>query len=76
LRTFQVHSPVYLVSLSAIAGVFSSFGALIVAHPPGAAVGATHSNRWFGFGLAAFGALGWLVAAFLLRRRLKHPVVP
>ncbi len=73
---FEVHSIGYLVTVSVLAGVLTALGVLMIVHPPGAAVGAEQSNRWFGVGLALLGAYLWLLFMVRLRGRLAHPVVP
>jgi hypothetical protein len=57
-----------------LAAVLSAAAALLVLHPPGAAVGAEESNRRFGVGLAGLGAAAWAVFAARARGRLRHPV--
>lgn len=52
------------------AGVLSGAGWLVVTNPPGSAVGAQDSNRWFGWVLCGFGAAAW--AIFVARAWARH----
>lgn len=64
------------IVFSLVAGFgLAGFGALILAFPPGSAVGAERSNAWFGVGLLACAALAWAMAALQVRARVIHPLV-
>jgi len=73
-RRFSAHDARSIISMSVIALALLVLGALVVLHPPGAAVGATRSNQRFGFVMLALS----LVAATVLARRLwlrgRHPL--
>jgi hypothetical protein len=58
-----------------IASLLTATGTPVVAFPPGAAVGAEASNRWFGVGLLVFAALAWVALALQLQARRAHPLV-
>ena len=63
------------IAFALFAAVFlSAIGWLVVVQPPGSAVGAEESNRWFGWVLAAFGAAAWIVAGSRIVARLRHPI--
>jgi hypothetical protein len=72
-RTFTVHDNRSIVFSLTIAIVLCGVGALVIAVPPGSAVGAAQSNQWFGVGLVAFGAIAWLMVALAIRGRIDHP---
>jgi DNA-directed RNA polymerase subunit RPC12/RpoP len=72
---FKVHDVGGVVFAGLLAAALSAAGALVMLHPPGTAVGADQSNRWFGVGMAVLGAVAWLVFASRIRGRLLHPVV-
>lgn len=71
---FTVHDDRSFVFGFAAATVLSAVGTLIVRFPPGAAVGATQSNRWFGVALLAFAVGAWLMLARWLLARRAHPL--
>lgn len=75
-KIFAVHDAGGLVFASLVAVVLFAAGTLVIVHPPGAAVGAESSNRWFGIGMVGLGAIALLVFVGRLRGRLAHPVVP
>lgn len=75
-KGFAVHDVGGVVFASLIASVLFAAGAIVIIHPPGAAVGAEESNRCIGFGMVVLGVLASLVFALRLRGRLAHPVVP
>jgi hypothetical protein len=62
-------------SMSA-AAFLTAVGALVTMFPPGSAVGAESSNRWFGIGLLTIGVLTWIVPTLRVTRRLRHRGVP
>jgi hypothetical protein len=74
-KAFKVHDVRYFVKVSLVAACFTALGALVILFPPGAAVGAEHSNRWFGIGFAALGAVLWLLVIYRIQVRSAHPVV-
>jgi hypothetical protein len=74
-KRFEVHDIRGIVFASLFAILLSAVGALLILHPPGAAVGAEQSNRWFGVAMLGFGVLAWLVFAVRVRGRRAHPVV-
>jgi len=74
-KGFSVHSVTGIVFATVLASAISAAGALLIVHPPGAAVGAEQSNRWFGVGLTVLGGFAWLVFGWRVRGRLKHPIV-
>lgn len=72
-RTFTVPDVAHLVFLFVISSLVFAAGALVIAFPPGQAVGAEASNRWFGVGLVVVGALGWVMVGLGIRARMIHP---
>ncbi len=72
-KTFSVDDAKRIFSALVAAVALSCVGILIVAHPPGAAIGADGENRWFGLGLVAFAAGAWLRLALMSRTRSLHP---
>lgn len=72
-RVFSVHDVRGVVFPSVVAAALFATGALVVLHPPGAAVGAERSNQWFGVALVALGVVASLVFVQRLRARLNHP---
>lgn len=74
-RAFTVHDNGSIVFTFVTAIVLSAAGALVIAFPPGSAVGAEQSNQWFGVGLAVLGVIGWVMAGLAIRGRIVHPQV-
>lgn len=74
-KTFKVHDVPGTLFASLLALVLFAAGALVILHPPGSAVGAEESNRWFGYGMVVLGVIASLVFAARVRGRLAHPVV-
>lgn len=74
-RSFAVHDVAGIVFAGVLASVLSAAGALVVLHPPGAAVGAVESNVRIGVGIAIIGAIGWVIFGWRLRGRVAHPLV-
>jgi hypothetical protein len=70
---FTVHDAAGIVFSFVAAAVVSAVAVLLVAVPPGSAVGAERSNQWFGFGLAAVAAFAWVSFGLQLRTRAIHP---
>lgn len=73
--TFSVGDTKRILSALFAAVALSCVAALIVAHPPGSALGAATENRWYGLGLTAFGAAAWLRLALMIRGRSAHPAI-
>lgn len=73
--TFEISDGLGVLSMTVAALALSAFGLLIVVHPPGSGVGAEHSNRLFGVGALALGALTWAMLASRVRARTRHPLV-
>lgn len=71
---FTVHDDRAVVFSFVAATMLSAIGALLVAFPPGSAVGAEASNRWFGVALLAVAALAWVIVALRIRQRRAHPI--
>jgi hypothetical protein len=71
--SFSVHDTSRLLSALFAAAALSCVAAFIVAHPPGAAIGADTDNRRYGLALLAVGALGWVRLVLLIRGRFIHP---
>lgn len=71
-RTFVVYDVPGLVFPAFAALVLAGFGALIIAFPPGSAVGAQESNGLFGVALCVAGAIALLLLVRLGARQL-HP---
>jgi DNA-directed RNA polymerase subunit RPC12/RpoP len=74
-RAFTVHDNRSIVFWAITAIVLCAAGALVLAFPPGSAVGAERSNQWFGAALVVFGAIGWLIVGLAIRGRIEHPPV-
>lgn len=76
-NVFTVHDTRAVTFLFAAGLALAVAGALVVARPPGADVGAQARNRWFGGILLVISALAWLTFALQLRsRRASRPVDP
>lgn len=73
--TFNVHDLASVLTSALAASILTAAGATVIAFPPGSAVGATASNRWFGVGLLGIGLLAFAVPATRLAGRLRHPLV-
>ena len=73
--TFNVYSVTAVLFASFAAAILTAAGALMVLHPPGSAVGAESSNRWFGVGLLVVGLLAWIVPASRNVGRWRHAIV-
>lgn len=73
-RAFTIYDGRSVIYTAMIASVLSAFGALVVAIPPGAAVGAQASNRWFGVGFLILGTTAWVLCALQFRTRSIHPL--
>ncbi len=74
-RSFVVPDVSGIVFSFVTASLLSAGGALVIAFPPGSAVGAEQSNQWFGVALVAFGMIAWVNFAFGVRARMIHPEV-
>lgn len=74
-RAFGVHDLRGVVFPSLVAVALFAAGALVILHPPGAAVGAQESNQWFGRAMVALGVVSLLVFTRRVWARLIHPVV-
>lgn len=72
-RAFVVHDARGILQLGLGACVLAAAGVLVMLAPPGGAVGAQASNRWFGVMLAAAGLVGWVVTGAWVRGRVVHP---
>ncbi len=70
---FSVYDVAGVVFAFLAAGGLAAAGLLVTVYAPGSAVGAERSNRWFGIGLLAFGAIGWGMSAARVRARIVHP---
>jgi hypothetical protein len=70
-----VHSVTSVLFTIFAALVVTGVGALMVVHPPGAAVGAEASNRLFGWGILGIGVLGWILPALYIVQRSRAPHV-
>ena len=75
-RTFNLHNGWSVAFSMGSAAFLTAVGALVTAFPPGSAVGAESSNRWFGVGLLAIGVLTWIVPTVRIAGRLRHRGVP
>lgn len=75
-RTFNVHDGWSVAFSMGSAAFLTGVGALVTMFPPGSAVGAESSNRWFGIGLLAIGVLTWIVPTLRIGQRLRHWGVP
>jgi hypothetical protein len=73
--TFNVHSVTAVLFASFAAAFLTAAGALVTLHPPGSAVGAADTNRWFGVGLLVIGLLTWIVPVARIVGRARHRVV-
>jgi len=73
--TFNVHDAFGIVFSVLASSFLAAVGALVTAHPPGAAAGASDSNRWFGVALLVVGVLAWSVPIARVVARLRHPIV-
>ncbi len=72
---FEVSDGLGVATMAVAALALSAFGLLLVVYPPGSAVGAERSNRLFGVGVLALGALTWAALASRVRARARHPIV-
>lgn len=72
---FTVRDDRSLVFAFVSASVLSSVGTLVVMFPPGSAVGATASNRWFGVAVLGIALATWLTLVGWIRARRAHPLV-
>jgi hypothetical protein len=72
-RSFSVYDLAGIAFTFLAGGVVTAAGALVTMYPPGSAVGAENSNRWFGVALLVFGAAGWLMFVARVRARIVHP---
>lgn len=73
--TFNVRSVTAVLFASFAAALLTAAGALVTLHPPGSAVGAAESNRWFGVGVLAVAVLAWIVPVARIVVRARHRVV-
>ncbi len=73
--SFEVTDGLGVATMAVAALALSAFGLLLVVYPPGSAVGAERSNRLFGVGVLALGALTWAVLTSRVRARARHPIV-
>lgn len=72
-KAFAVHDDRALIFSFVLASALCAVSALIILNPPGSAVGAEQSNRWFGVALLVFAAIGYVSFAFRIRARLSFP---
>ena len=72
---FRVPSIGAIIFSAAAATVVTAVGLLLTLYPPGSAVGATESNRYFGIAILVVGLLGWIMPGSRIFRRIRHPRV-
>ena len=73
---FTIHDPLAIAFALVAASLLSIVGVLLVTIPPGSAVGAEASNRWFGVGVLTGAAAFWTAFGLRIRARRKHPRAP
>ena len=72
---FATHSAGGIAFVAFGALFLSSIAWLLVAHPPGSAVGAEENNRWAGWVLCGFAAIMWAMLGARLLALQRHPVI-
>ena len=71
--SFSVFSDLNIAFVAIACVGVTGAGALVVLHPPRAAVGAERSNQAFGIGGLVVAAGGWALLVSRVRARLRHP---